>query len=186
MNEFEVARPGGRCHVSGRQLEPGEDFYTVLIETPQGFERRDYSMENWQGPPGGAFCHFKTRLPSREGPKRTFVDDDVLINFFLRLAGSEEAMKLRFRFVLSLILLRKRLLKYERTIREDEKEFWEMRLMRDKTAHRVFNPALNDTEIGELTTELGSILAGHVPDELESETADAEATPPEPQAETAG
>src|SRR5262245_28555434 len=107
MNEFEVARPGGRCHVSGRQIEPGEDFYTVLLETPQGFERRDYSNENWQGPPEGAFCHFKTRLPNREGPKRTFVDDDVLINFFLRLSGSEEGMKLRFRFVLALILLRK-------------------------------------------------------------------------------
>jgi len=60
--------------------------------------------------------------------------------------------------------LRKRLLKYERTLREELGEFWEMRLMKDKTLHRVFNPALDEAEIGELTGELSSILAGQLPD----------------------
>jgi hypothetical protein len=161
MTEYELTRANGRCHVTGRPFTEGEQFFSALFETPQGFERRDFSVEAWEGPPAEALCHFPTRLPRKEEARRKlFVDSDVLINLFLRLADHEEALKLRFRFVLSLIMLRKRLLKYERTIREGGKEFWEMRLMRDKTLHRVFNPALEEQEIQELTGELGVILAG--------------------------
>jgi len=160
MIEFEVSRPMGRCSVSGREFVEGEPFHSALFETPQGFERRDFSEECWQGPPEGALCVFQTRLPKREEKRRTFVDDEALLTFFVRLAACEEEAKQRFRFVLSLILLRKRLLKYERTIREGEREFWEMRLVRDKSLHKVFNPVLADAEIQELTGELGAILAG--------------------------
>lgn len=163
MTEYEITRAAGRCHVTGRALSEGEEFYTVLLETPQGFERRDYAIESWQGPPDGAVCHFRTRLPRREEPRKVFIDNEALINFFLRLGDSTEPGKLRFRFVLALILLRKRLLKYERTLREANGEYWEMRLLRDKSAHRIFNPALEDSEIEELTAQLGAVLAGFAP-----------------------
>lgn len=170
MTEYEVSRATGRCTVTGRVFAEGETFHSALFDTPRGFERRDYSAEVWRGPPAEALCHFQTKLPKKEdAKKKLFVDDDVLVNFFQRMAESTEPLKLRFRFVLSLVLLRKRLLKYERTIREEAGEFWEMRLTRDKTLHRVFNPALDEVEIGELTGELSSILAGQLPD-IEDET----------------
>ena len=162
MTDYEVNRTSGQCGVCGKAFAEGEEFFSYIVEKPDGFERRDVAQECWKGPPAEAVCFFKTKLTRKEKPRRTFVDDEVLINFFLRLADSEEPFKLRFRFVLSLILLRKRLLKYDRTIREDGREFWEMRLMRDKTLHKVFNPALSDAEIEELTAELGSILQGQV------------------------
>lgn len=165
MTEYEVTRAVGRCTVTGRTFSEGELFHSALFETPDGFERRDYSTESWEGPPEGALCHFQTRLAKKEeARKKLFVDSDVLINLFLRLADIDDPLKLRFRFVLSLIMLRKRLLKYERTVREDSREFWEMRMMRDKTLHRVLNPVLDEQEIQELTGELGSILAGQLPD----------------------
>lgn len=168
MTEYEVTRAAGRCHATDREFKEGEVFFSALFETAQGFERRDYCAEAWRGPPEGALCHFQTRLAKKEeARKKLFVDDDVLINFFLRLAEASEAIKLRFRFVLSLIMLRKRLLKYERTVRGEGQEFWEMRLMRDKTVHRVFNPSLDENEIQELTGELGNILAGQLPDAVE-------------------
>jgi len=171
MTEYEVTRATGQCHVTGRAFKEGETFYSALFETPQGFERRDYCSEAWQGPPAEALCHFQTRLPKKEdAKKKLFVDDDVLINFFLRMAESTEAVKLRFRFVLSLILMRKRLLKYERTLREGAGEFWEMRLIKDRTLHRVLNPSLDEAEIHELTGELSNILAGQLPD-VEDEAA---------------
>lgn len=169
MSDFEIARTAGKCFDCGREIAPGEEFYSALFEMPEGFERRDYAVEHWQGPPEGSYCHYKTRLPTRDQKKKTFVDDEVLVAFFHRLADSEDPVKLRFRFVLSLILLRKRLLKYERTIRQEGGEFWDMRLMRDKSVHRVFNPLLNDDQIAELTAELGSILAGQSAAMLEVE-----------------
>lgn len=167
MTDFEVSRPVGQCSVTGRTFVEGEIFYSALFAAGEGFERKDYCEDQWAGPPEGALCFFKTRMPRKEEPKRTFVDDDLLINFFTRLADNDDASKLRFRFVLSLILLRKRLLKYDRTIREGGVEYWEMRLMRDKSAHKVLNPRLTDDEIEDLTGQLGSILAGFVPDDVD-------------------
>jgi hypothetical protein len=167
MIDFEISRPIGRCSVSGKVFAEGEPFHSAIFETPQGFERRDYSEECWQGPPEGAMCVFQTRLPRREEKRRTFVDDGALLTFFMRLADCEEEAKQRFRFVLSLILLRKRLLKYERTIRVGDREYWEMRLTRDKSLHKVYNPVLADAEIQELTGQLGAILAGGAGGEVE-------------------
>lgn len=165
MIDYEVSRPNGTCCVTGHAFVEGELFYSAVFDTPEGFARRDYAEGAWTGSPEGALCHFKTRMPKKAESRKTFVDDETLINFFVRLADSEDASKLRFRFVLSLILLRKRLLKYEKTVREGGAEYWEMRLMRDKSTHRVYNPVLTDAEIEDLTGQLGSILAGYIPDE---------------------
>ncbi len=165
MAEQAIPRSIGKCGVSGRDIEEDEVFYTAILDAAEGgegFERHDFSAEAWEGPPEGTLCHFQTRLPRKDEPKKTFVDDDVMINFFLRLADAEGGLKQRFRFVLSLILMRKRLLKYVRTIREGEREFWEMKLMRDKSLHRVFNPVLAEDEIEEVSGELSAILHGHV------------------------
>lgn len=173
MTEYEIAKTSGRCSVSGRPFAEDESFYSALFETPQGYERRDIAEECWQGPPAEAVCYFKAQLPRKEKPRKTFVDDELLVDFFRRLTDSEDAHKLRFRFVLSLILLRKRVLKYERTLRADGGEFWEMRLVKDKTVHRVFHPSMNDAEIEGLTRELGAILQGRQPDEaVEDDAAD--------------
>lgn len=162
MTEFDVARAGGRCFITGREIQPGEVFYSALLEGPQGIERRDYSADAWAGPPEGSLCHFKTRRPSKESQKKTFVDTEAMVTFFDRLADTQDPLRRRFRFVLALMLLRKRVLKYERTIREDGEEFWEMRRVRDRSLHRVLNPSLDDARISELTAELSVILAGHV------------------------
>jgi len=160
MAEFEVAKTTGQCCVTGRTFEPGDVFYSALFETKEGFERRDYAEAVWEGPPAEAICHFKTRLLEKEARKKTFVDDDVLVNFFQRLADASDSGKLRFRFVIALILLRKRILKYEQSIRDGDREAWIVRLMKDKSTHRVVNPVLDETEVEALITEIGTILHG--------------------------
>jgi hypothetical protein len=175
MADYEISKTAGTCSACGRTFAEGESFYSVVYETPEGFERRDIAEDCWQGPPEDAFCHFKTRLPKKEAKKRKrFVDDNVLIEFFRRLDKTEDAQKLRFRFVLSLILLRKRVLKYEGTHRDDAGEFWDMRLVREKTIHRVFNPSMNESEIESLTRELGVILEGEDFDDDDAESGEGE------------
>jgi hypothetical protein len=58
------------------------------------------------------------------------------------------------------MLMRKRLLKYARTLRDEGREHWEMRLMSDGSLHSVLNPSLNGSEIEAVTEELGAILHG--------------------------
>ena len=164
MEQWEVARCGGVCAATGRGLEENEEYFAVLFEDAESFRREDYSLDGWEGPPADAYCHFRTRVPVREKKKRLLVDDDVLLNFFLRLSEEEQESRLHFRFVLALILMRKRILKYEDTTRTDGQEYWHMRQIKEQTVHRVFNPQLNDTQIEAVSRELGAILHGDMGD----------------------
>ncbi len=158
MSEYEVVRTHGRCFATDRAFEEGEAFHSVIVETPTGFERRDYCDEAWTGAPDDAICHFRTRMQHKAPRKKTFVDDTVLMTFFDRLRDATEPAKQRFRFVLALILLRKRLLRYENSRREGDGEVWIMRRTGDRSRHEIFNPGLSEDEIGEITAQLGSVL----------------------------
>jgi hypothetical protein len=160
-NEWEITRATGKCSVSGRDLAEGEDYYAALFETPQGFERRDYSLEGWAGPPEGSFCHWKTKVPVRgRKPSIIAVDSGMLITLFCRLEEDSSEMRQKFRFVLALLLMRKRLLRMEKAVQNGEQEYWQMRLVHDQSEQRVLNPHLSNEEIDRLSAQLAAILSG--------------------------
>ncbi len=158
--DYDIAHISGTCSISQRVLEPGEAFFAVLFETAEGFVRRDFSLEVWNGPPEGVFSFWKSRIPHKEEKRRLLVDNEVLVNLFLRLADHPEPVKQHFRFVLALVLMRKRLLKYEQTVREGTAEYWQMRLTAEHSVHQVRNPRLDDRQIEAVSSELGAILHG--------------------------
>ncbi len=160
MDNWEIARSSGVCALSGQPIEEGEEYYVVLFEDGETFRRADYSLERWTGPPEGAFCHFKSKIPSKEQKKKLLVDDDLLINFFLRLANETDVSRLHFRFVLGLILMRKRILRYQQTKHDGNREYWQMRLVKDQSLHQVLNPQLTDDQHEGVSRQLGAILHG--------------------------
>ncbi|MHC4610953.1 MAG: hypothetical protein ACYS7M_11475 [Planctomycetota bacterium] len=178
MEQRDVVRSTGVCAVSGRQLNEGEEHYAVLFEEGDSFRRVDYGLEAWTGPPEGAYCFFKTRLPVRQQKKTLLVDNDMLVNFFLRLGEETQAARLQFRFVLALMLMRKRLWRYEQTVHTDGEEYWQMRLVQESSLHRVLNPHLTDEQIESVSRQLGAILHGDWADGLDSVEATGQEIPP--------
>ena len=160
VTDYEIAHQTGVCAATQRALQPGEQFYAVLFETMDGFERRDYSLASWQTPPDGYFCFWKTRVPKKEDKPQRFIDTASIADLFVRLAEHKEEVKQHFRFVLGLILMRKRLLTYERTLRSEAGEFWRMRLVRDQSTHDVLNPQMTEEQIEAVGRELGALLHG--------------------------
>jgi len=160
-NQWEFSRTTGNCAATGRELAEGESYYAVLFETPEGFERKDYTLEAWSGPPQGSYCYWRARVPVREkksGP--VTVDHTLLTHFFLRLEDEDSQIKQQFRFVLALLLMRKRHLKFERAVREGGLEYWQVRLVREQSEHKVLNPRLSDQEVRQLSEQLTAILNG--------------------------
>ncbi len=104
------------------------------------------------------FCYWKTKLPNPNQKKQIFVDDDMLLAFFERLEKETEQEKINFRFVLALILMRKRRLKYDSTRIEDAKEIWRLRITGEKQFIEVINPHLDEEQIGQLSSQIGEIL----------------------------
>lgn len=196
---YEITRSTGQCALTGRTLEPGEAYMSTLVEsdptaavtpaTALGLHRVDVSMEAWdQGQrPQRLFSHWKSIVPQPNQKKKLFVDDEVLMNLLRRLADASEPQRLAFRFVLALILMRKKLLRYDgsekrtetvTTTNEDgsagetkmvEREWWLMTPKLDaKKGHfgkwneddriEVLDPHLDEAQIQQVTQQLNEIL----------------------------
>ncbi len=182
MSDWEVARTSGKCAATGRDFNEGEAYYAVLFEGPEGLERRDYSIDAWTGPPEGTYCYWRARVPVRDRkPGAAAIDTELLTQLFLRLEDEPSEQSQQFRFVLGLLLMRKRLLRFEQTMRDGEREFWQMRLSGDQSLHQVLNPQLNSEQVDRLSTALIAILSGQV-DAIESVTRVEPGPAPEPAA----
>jgi hypothetical protein len=104
------------------------------------------------------FCYWKSRLPHPDQKKQIFVDDEMLMAFFERLENETEQEKVNFRFVLALILMRKRQLKYNATRVENGKEIWRLRIVGEKEIVEVINPHLDEEQVEQLSSQIGQIL----------------------------
>jgi hypothetical protein len=156
---YEVGRPGGKCAVTGRDIAPDEKFMAALRETPAGFERVDVSTEAWADfDKTGVLGFWQTTMPRAEAKKKLFVDDQVLCELFERLADTVEPPKLNFRFVLGLILMRKRMLVYETSRNEGDREIWSVRFRGRDDRLDMLNPRLDEQQVTEVSQQLGEIL----------------------------
>ncbi len=173
--QFEVDAATGKCSVTGKPFEENQEFYTVLFESGESFTRSDFSLEGWSGPPEGAFCFFKSRVPVKEKRKKMLVNNELLIGFFQRLDDESEPVRLQFRFVLALILMRKRILRYDGSVTESHVETWTMTLTRDQSVHQVVNPNLTDAQIEGVSEQLSAILHSDMGEWAGAEAADAPA-----------
>jgi hypothetical protein len=132
--------------------------FATLVETDQGLQRLDFCADYWEREKPAVFCYWKTRLPHPDQKKHIFVDDEMLMAFFERLAEETQQEKINFRFVLALVLMRKRRLKYDSSKLVDEKEIWRLRVAGEKQFVEVTNPHLNEEQIEQLSSQIGQIL----------------------------
>ena len=158
---YSIAKAEGKCHVCGRAIAPGEKLLAVLRETPAAMERWDVCSECWGGfDKAGLLGFWQTTMHPPTAKRKVFVDDDVLCELFGRLAEAEESAKVNFRFVLGLILMRKRRIVYESTRQEGGKEIWSMRFKGREDLMDLTNPRLDEQQVGEVSLQLGEILNG--------------------------
>jgi hypothetical protein len=154
---WEIEKSTEQCCACRRELAPGDAYVASLVEAADSFARRDYCPDCW-GEGREVFSFWRTRVPQKEERRKTFVDDDMLVNLFLRLAESAEPLKRRFRFVLMLILMRKRIVKFERTVRRDGEEYWLCACRGADEPQEVWDPKLSEDQIQEVSGELSGIL----------------------------
>ncbi|MHC4866749.1 MAG: hypothetical protein ACYTEX_21945 [Planctomycetota bacterium] len=159
MDEWEIEKPLGHCWGTGRKIEHGQEYFAALVETEQGLARRDFCTEYWQAQRPQVFCYWKSKLPEPGHKKQLFVDEQMLMAFFERLAGETEQEKVNFRFVLTLVLMRKRRLKYDSSRTEGDTEIWRLRVVgSDKEFVEVVNPQLDEEQVAQLSSQIGEIL----------------------------
>lgn len=167
--QYQVARATGRCAATQRELSPGESCVATLCERAEdeGFDRLDFSPEAWEAGhrPERLFSFWRTVVAAPEERRKLLVDDEVLLDLFHRLADDDREHRRAFRFVLALILMRKRQLRYVGRSGSGAEEVWRF-LPRGAAADdrplEATNPQLGDDDVRELTAQLTEILQGEV------------------------
>ncbi len=172
----EGGKAGGK---SGGKSGGSAKDKAVAALTALGMCRIDISSDAWEGGfrPEGLFGYWKSTVPEPNQKKKMFVDDAMLMNLLERLADATEPDRLAFRYVLALILMRKKLLRYdgnETRIGEVDGEqveqtWWKLTPKLDLAKGmlgkwhpdvrlEVLDPKLDETRVEQVMQQLGEIL----------------------------
>jgi hypothetical protein len=155
--DYEVERCTRRCAASGRELQDGEEFYSALLTQRGQVHRTDYAVEHWVGPPESALAWWKSRMPTREAKKGQLAPNEVLLQLFAELEHVPE--KADMRYVLALLLVRRRVLR-EEEVQRDETGHERMLVYspRDENTYQVDVVMPGEPRTDEIQAELGRLL----------------------------
>ncbi len=113
MLDYEVQRCSRRCSVTDRELRSGETCYSALVPAGGEVVRQDFSAEAWKGPPASAIGWWKATVVDPNDGRLHWAPNDVMLHYFERLL--EDPAGLDARYVLGLLLVRRRIARLERT-----------------------------------------------------------------------
>ena len=158
--DWNIAKPQRQCSTCERELAENEPYFAALHEEGADFLRRDYCEVCWEkaSAEGGFFSFWRTAVPPKEQKRRLFADDEVLIDFFMRLEGDPDEQRRHFFYLLALILMRKKILKFEDIERDEEREFLCLRFPREDRVFRVLDPKLTEEQAEGVKEQLSQIL----------------------------
>ncbi len=154
--------------MTGAQLERGALIFAALVDDPTtatGLRRVEISSSAWEAGqrPAQIFAFWKTEVPEEGVKRRAFVDDAALLDLFERLGQDARAHQVGFRFVLMLLLVRKRLLRVIGQKEQAAGECWVVApkgVPEGEAGVEVMNPKLDEAAMREITEQLGEVLDG--------------------------
>ncbi len=158
--EWQVAKSSRVCAHTGRVLEEGEVHYSALVEDGEGFVREDYAGEAWPDVDKGRFFgYWRTRVPDAGEPRRRLVIDvEAFYSFFASLEDPQEPHRQVFRYLVSLILTRKRVLRLDEIEKGPEGDHLVLYDRRAEQTVRVFCPPVTDEQLAQAQENLNEIF----------------------------
>lgn len=165
---YDIGRATGRCAATGAAIQPGQPYIATLCEhaDDDAFDRFDYTVEAWEGGarPERLYSYWRTTMPEPNS-RKVFVDDEVLLNLFQRMEGEDQPQRIAYRFVIGLVLMRKKLIRVVSTEKRDGQSIWHIRF-KGETAEtpttELVDPNLSEEQTREVADQLGEILQGEL------------------------
>jgi len=155
--DYEIQRCTRCCAATGRELAPGEEFYSALVAEGADLVRHDYSTEAWDGPPEGAIGWWKSQMPSPTAKRMNWAPNDVMLEFFEQLEQQPDRQDMRY--VLALLLVRRRVMRQEESEQDEQgREVLVLYCPRRETTYRVPVVDPEESRINEIQEELAKLL----------------------------
>lgn len=166
------------CAATGRALAVGDRYVATLVDRPgeTGAIRVDFSIEAWASgerpqAPDRVIGSWRTAVRASTAEPKQLLSDDELLDLFEDMAGATEPKHLAFRYVLALMLVRRRQLRLVGERRTDGKS---VLLVRPKyppggvaaltapegAPMEVVDPGLDEATTNDVIEQLGQVLGG--------------------------
>lgn len=173
-----IGRSTGTCAASGRSLKVGDAYVATLVDRPgeQGAIRLDFSLDAWAAggrpkAPDRVIGSWRTSMRAPSTESKQLLSDDELLELFEEMVAASEPKHFAFRYVLALMLIRRRQL---RLIGEKQADGKGVLLVRRKLplggvaaltspegpAMEVVDPGLDEATTIEVIEQLGQVLGG--------------------------
>ena len=158
----EQVRPIGKtCEASGKELLPGSVCHSVLLLRGGKIVRLDFSEEEWTGPPSDSIGSWQTTVPETTETKRQPLDTEALFRCFEQMTEDANPAQEKLRYILALLLVRKRRLKIDGSRRDGEIEFLEFIGSQGEGPFDVPEQVLSEDEMKQLQNELNGQVHSH-------------------------
>jgi len=162
----EIPRCTKLCAATGQEIAPGQTVFSVLLEEEENYKRIDYSQEGWKN-------HLKTtneseslvlgwwkhNLPISADKKAKLAPNEILMRLFEQLVELPEKQELRY--VLALLLVRRRVFRLENEEKaKDGEPLDKITIYHPKTdtTHEIFVAVPAQERIEQLQDELAGLI----------------------------
>lgn len=157
--EWRIARTSRTCAHSGEHIDTAHPYYSALVEKGEAWERLDFTPAAWPEVDKAAFfSYWKNKGGVPAGGKRDKIDFERLLCFFDSLEGSEERRHRLFRYVLALVLGRKRHLRLDDMGRTPEGDRLIAYDKRTSRTLEIVSPEATREELAEVREELNRLF----------------------------
>ena len=164
-----ITRRQGTCAETGYEFGDGERHVSLLRVNEGALERADLSLPAWRD--------LRSRIESEEASeeeplfwwmtrhevakkKTVAMDMESLAGLFVQLEGREEIQVRELRYVLCLLLMRKRRVKVEKVLRENGEESFLDKRPRDDTRYKVYVYDFEPERLDEVRAQLQAVFDG--------------------------
>lgn len=161
---YDIVRKEEACAATGRVFAPGERHMAVLVESPgdEALARVLYSVEAWENgarpeAPARVFGYWKRIAGEEHKSKAPIVSPEELFDLFEQLAEADQPKQVAFRYLIALLLMRKRRLVYDGAL-PDQPHVLRLKGRPGGEEHLVTDPGMDEKSIGEATEELSRVM----------------------------
>jgi hypothetical protein len=160
----------GSCAATGRAFTPGETHIAALVDEPgRGLARMDFGVDAWESgtrPPAPfqLIGFWRAHYQPHQQPAKQLMGDDELLEMFDGLANVSDPKQVRFRYVLALLLIRRRMLRVVGQRRGVEgvtmQVYRQGESAGDLPPTPVLDPGLDEVSIAEAIEQLTALVDG--------------------------
>jgi hypothetical protein len=155
-------REGG-CAACEAGFEPGTIVVSTLHAAPDDedvpFVRRDFCGGCFDGEAdtGEPFSWWRAEVPAPEEKKAAF-DLGVAREFLVRLLQEDAPERASLRYLLALLLMRKRIVRVDDQFTDERGEMMTIRLPPDEAVHEISCPEIDEGEAEALRDQIGRLF----------------------------